>query len=86
MENKKKIYTTLKDGSKIEYDVIMTFKNEDNNKDYIVYTDNKLDENDKLRIYASIYDASSNKFIGVPETQEEWNKIYELLDKVLLDK
>ena len=85
MENKKKIYTTLKDGSKIEYDVIMTFKNEDNNKDYIVYTDNKLDENNKLRIYASIYDASSNKFIGVPESQEEWNKIYELLDKVLLD-
>lgn len=86
MENKKKIYTTLKDGSKIEYDVIMTFKNEDNNKDYIIYTDNKLDENNKLRIYASIYDASSNKFIGVPESQEEWNKIYELLDKVLLDK
>lgn len=80
-----KIYTTTKDGKKIEYDVILTFKNETNNKDYIVYTDNKLDENNKLRIYSAIYNPSNLEFLGTPETKEEWEQIYNLLDNVLLE-
>lgn len=80
--NNKKIYTTLSDGSKIEYDVILTFTNDHNNKDYVVYTDNTYDENNKLKIYAAIYNPLDFEFIGVPKSQDEWNKIYELLDKV----
>ena len=82
----KKIYTTTKDGRKIEYDVILTFKNELTNKDYIVYTDNKIDNQNKLRIYAAIYNPLTNKFLEVPESKEEWNEIYRLLDKVLLER
>ena len=83
---KKKIYTTTKEGKKIEYDVILTFKNEKNKKDYIVYTDNELDNQQKLKIYAAIYNPLTNEFIGVPESKEEWNEIYKVLDKVLLEK
>lgn len=82
----KKIYTTTKDGRKIEYDVILTFKNEITNKDYIVYTDNQIDNQNKLRIYAAIYNPLTNKFLEVPESKEEWNEIYRLLDKVLLER
>ena len=82
----KKISTTTKDGKKIEYDVILTFKNEITNKDYIVYTDNQIDNQNKLRIYAAIYNPLSNKFLEVPESKEEWNEIYRLLDKVLLER
>ena len=82
----KKIYTTTKDGKKIEYDVILTFKNELTNKDYIVYTDNQIDNQNKLRIYAAIYNPLTNKFLEVPESKEEWNEIYRLLDKVLLER
>lgn len=82
----KKIYTTTKEGKKIEYDVILTFKNEKNKKDYIVYTDNELDNQQKLKIYAAIYNPLTNEFIGVPESKEEWNEIYKVLDKVLLEK
>ena len=82
----KKIYTTTKEGKKIEYDVILTFKNEKNKKDYIVYTDNELDNQNKLKIYAAIYNPLTNEFIGVPESKEEWNEIYKVLDKVLLEK
>lgn len=81
----KKIYTTTEDGRKLEYDVILTFKNEDNNKDYIVYTDNSLDENGKLRIYSSIYNKDTLELIGTPETKEEWDKIYMVLDNTLLN-
>lgn len=82
----KKIYTTTKDGKKIEYDVILTFKNETNNKDYIVYTDNKIDNQNKLKIYAAIYNPLTNKFLEVPESKEEWAEIYKVLDKVLLER
>ena len=82
----KKIYTTTKDGKKIEYDVILTFKNEITNKDYIVYTDNQIDNQNKLRIFAAIYNPLTNQFLEVPESKEEWNEIYRLLDKVLLER
>lgn len=82
----KKIYTTTKEGKKIEYDVILTFKNEKNKKDYVVYTDNELDNQNKLKIYAATYNPLTNEFIDVPESKEEWNEIYKVLDKVLLEK
>lgn len=83
---KNKISTVLPDGTKKEYDVILTFKNDNNGKDYVAYTDNTYDNDNKLRIYAAIYNPDTLEFLGEPETTEEWNEIYKLLDKVLLDK
>ena len=83
MEEKRKIYGTLEDGTKKEYDVILTFKNENNKKDYIVYTDNTFDKENKLKMYAAIYDPNGNKIIGDPETDEEWKVIYEVIDKAM---
>lgn len=84
--NNKKITTILSDGTKKEFDVIFTFKNESTEKDYIVYTDNSIDQNNKLRIYAAIYNPISLEFLGEPATKEEWNEIYRLLDKIILNK
>ena len=39
-----KIFTVFKNGAKMEYDVILTFKSEVTGKDYVVYTDNSYDE------------------------------------------
>lgn len=86
MKERKKIYATLEDGTKIEYDVILTFHNDNNNKDYIVYTDNNYDLENKLKIYASIYDSFDNKFIGQPTTEEEWVQINKVLEEVLLNR
>lgn len=73
----------LDDGTKKSYDVILTFHNDDNDKDYIVYTDNTYDEYDKLKIYASIYNSYDNTFLGHPNTDEEWDVINKLLKEVL---
>lgn len=82
---KQKISTILKNGDKKEYDVILTFKNEKNNKDYVVYTDNSIDNENKLKIYAAIYNPLTNEFVGVPESKDEWYDIYRLLDNVMLN-
>ena len=39
-----KIFSINKNGEKINYDVILTFKSEINKQDYVVYTDNTYDE------------------------------------------
>ena len=81
--DRKHIYEELPDGTKITYDVILTFHNDINNKDYIVYTDNTYDSDDKLKIYASIYNSFDNSFIGHPETVEEWDIINNLLSELI---
>ena len=85
MKERKKIYTTNKDGIKQEFDVILTFTNELNNKDYVVYTDNSYDKENKLKIYAAIYNPSTLEYISGVETQEEWNEIIKLLDNALIN-
>ena len=85
MNNKKQITGTLEDGTKVVYDVILTFHNDNNDKDYIVYTDNKYDSENKLKLYASIYNPFDNTFVGHPSTVEEWYEINKIIDKVLLD-
>ncbi len=80
---RKHIYEVLDDGTKKSYDVILTFHNDNNDKDYIVYTDNVYDEYNKLKIYASIYNSYDNSFLGHPNTDEEWDVINNLLKEVL---
>lgn len=71
-----------KAGNEVIYDVILTFHNDNNNKDYIVYTNNELDDENKLIIYSSVYNPITEELLGNPETQEEWDRIFNVLDEV----
>ena len=82
--DKKKIFTILENGVKKEYDVILTFKNEKNNKDYVVYTDNTYDDDNKLKIYAAFYNPLTSEFLGYVKDKEEWKEIINVLDNVLM--
>ncbi len=80
-----KIYTTLSNGVKVEYTVILTFENKNNN--YVVYTDNTLDKNKKLRLYVAKYNPNqTTPFLGEPTTKEEWNEITKIINSVILPK
>ena len=81
LQNNKKIYTINKDGNKVEFDVIFTFKNEENGKDYIVYTDNSKDETGNIQVYASIYHPEEgNGRLEAIETDKEWKIIETILE------
>ena len=45
-----------KDGNKVKCEAVATYHDDKENKDYIVYTDNTYDENNKLRVYYSLYE------------------------------
>lgn len=63
------------------YDVLLTFENEAETEKFIVYTDNSLDEDGKVQIFASKYmpEISVDKLIPI-EDDEEWATIKRLLD------
>lgn len=84
MSDRKKIFTILSNGTKVEYDVVLTFNNPNNKKDYVVYTDNTLDSNNKLRFYAASYNPSlATPYLGEPTTKEEWNDIIHITNTVI---
>lgn len=84
MKDEMKISTILPNGTKVEYNVILTFKSNINSKNYCIYTDNTYDQNHKLRFYAAIYDPNlENAFQGEPTTKEEWSEITKMIDSVI---
>ena len=79
-----KISTILSNGTKVEYNVILTYQSQTTKKNYCIYTDNTLDKKNKLRFYAAIYDPTKeNPYLGEPTTKEEWNEITRVLNNVL---
>ncbi|MCL2627070.1 MAG: type IV secretion system DNA-binding domain-containing protein [Oscillospiraceae bacterium] len=73
-------------GKEIECDVLFTFDSEETEKSYIVFTDNTVDENGYIKVYANTYNPDGRRVdLGVVETKKEWHMIEELL-KSLQDK
>lgn len=62
-------FVTYENGLEIIYEVIATYHDDSSNKDFVIYTDKKLDENNKLNIYYSLYCFGNNK-IKLLETNE----------------
>lgn len=67
-------------GKEIVCNVICTFKDQNNNNNYIVYTDGTEDETGKLEIYASRYVIEGNDLIlNDIENDYEWDLIDNML-------
>ena len=71
----------------IECDVLFTFDSDVNNKSYIVYTDNSVDELGNIKVYANTYD-KDKEFgnLGEIETEEEWNIIEQIFSSINSEK
>ena len=70
-------------GQKKEYDIYFTFACPQNNKGYVAYTDHSLDEQGREKLLVSVYDPNVgySELKGV-ETQEEWDLINSVIDKI----
>lgn len=62
-----------KQGNKIICEVIATYHDDDTNKDFIVYTDGKLNEKKQLNIYYSLYEKINDKIklIDIKDTEDK---------------
>ena len=69
------------EGKEIECEVLFTFESDETKKNYIVYTDNTLDEEGNTKVYASIYNPDQDETKLLPiETDKEWKIIETILE------
>lgn len=80
-ENKFKVID--KNGKEIEFEVLFTFESDETNKNYMVYTDNSLDEEGNTRVYASVFMPEAEPLELLPvETEREWKIIETILESI----
>ena len=84
MENNKMTFKVLgDDGKEIECEVLFTFESDETKKNYIVYTDNTLDEQGNIKVYASIYNPNEENTALIPiESEKEWKIIETILEEL----
>ena len=84
MDNTKMTFKIMGDnGQEIECEVLFTFESDETGKNYIVYTDNTLDEYGNTKVYASIYTPNEENTNLIPiETDKEWKIIETILEEL----
>lgn len=74
---------TNDEGKEVECEVLFTFESDETKKNYIVYTDNTIDEEGNTKVYASIYNPEEEATKLLPiETEKEWKIIETILDEL----
>ena len=80
MEDKKMINITLENGTKEEVEVLLSFKFNDTNKEYLIYTKNETDDNGNVTIYvSSITRVNDEVTLNTVSDDAEWARIKDLL-------
>ena len=71
------------EGKEVECEVLFTFESDETKKNYIVYTDNTVDEEGNTKVYASIYNPDQDETKLLPiETDKEWKIIETILEEL----
>lgn len=83
-ENVEASFTIVNEkGENVKCDALFTFESDETHKNYIVYTDNTVDENGNTKVYASCYNPNQNEQELQPiETEKEWKIIETILNEL----
>jgi len=83
MEEKMTFMVKDESGKELECEVLFTFESDETKKNYIVYTDNTLDEEGNTKVYASIYQPGEEPTALEPiTTDKEWKIIETILEEL----
>ncbi|MDD3048992.1 MAG: DUF1292 domain-containing protein [Bacilli bacterium] len=83
MEEKQTIMVLDQNGKEREAEILTSFKLDAFNKEYILYTFNEVDENDMIKIYASVIAGTDGMYsFEAIETDEEWTAIKEIMKQI----
>lgn len=71
-------------GKIVECEILYTFTDPGSNINYILYTDNTMDEDDKMEVYASRYELVDDSYVlKAIENDQEWDLVDEVLAEFL---
>ena len=82
---------TDENGKEVEYEILFTFESNETNKNYMVYTDNTIDAEGNVKVYASSYEPKEdgsideNTVLRPIESDEEWKIVETILDELQKD-
>ena len=69
------------EGIEVEYEILFTCESDETGKNYIIYTDNSIDEAGNTKVYASIFHPTKQDITLEPITDEkEWKIIEDALE------
>lgn len=82
--NNENTFTVIdNDGKEVTCEVLFTFESDETKKNYIVYTDNSLDNEGNVKVYASIFEPNKDTTELMPiETDREWKIIETILESI----
>ena len=87
MEEKMTFKVLNDEGKEVECEALFTFESDETKKNYIVYTDNSLDDEGNTKVYASIYNPNEDETKLLPiETEKEWKIIETILEELQNDE
>ncbi len=77
MNDKKNVMiTVLPDGTEEEVEVLLAFEFKDNNKEYVIYTKNEVDDNGNVTIYISnVTRVGDSITLSTVSDDNEWTRI-----------
>ena len=83
MEEKTTFTVMNEKGEEVICEALFTFDSDKTKKNYIVYTDNTIDEEGNTKVYASIYNPDQDETKLLPiETEKEWKIIETILEEL----
>lgn len=79
--------TILADGTREVVEILLSFKFNDNNKEYVIYTKNEVDENGNVTIYVSnvVRNGEDVTLVTVAD-DSEWTRIKDVLRELSKNK
>ncbi len=80
MNDKNMMIITAPDGQTEQVEVLLSFKFNDNNLEYVIYTKNEKDENGNVTIYVSnVTRNGDNATLTTVSDDNEWTRIKNVL-------
>lgn len=81
---KENIFTIIDNkGKERQCEVLFTFESDETKKNYIVYTDNTIDHEGNVRVYASIYNQKDKGVELEPiNSEREWKIVETILSSI----
>jgi uncharacterized protein YrzB (UPF0473 family) len=84
MEDNKRVLVVLEeDGTEKEAEVLSVFTLKSNGKKYIIYTLNEKDENNMVKIYASVLVEKDGMYTFESiESDDEWSQVKDVMKQI----
>ena len=77
--DKKTFTITSEDGQTQEFDILFAFSNQENGREYVVFTDYSPSEQGGTSLSAASYDPKDPENTLAPIEEDEWEAVYHIL-------